>query len=547
MTGRALGIIGTLLLFAALIFLLLDNSLSTRVLVSGIVGIAGLIGWGVLAPEDIRLWLTGRQAAAGTTSFIATALFAAIVIMIYAQVEQRQLTADLTFIARYSLGQDSLQVVEQIKNAGRPIQITAFYPREYLRQREAANIILRQYDSAGDDLLHVRYVDPDQEPLFARSFGYQNLTDKEDAIFISYLTEDGNPDLTSIRYIGEANERVISTTLLEMLTVSGPLFYFTEGHTELQIDSQAGTGLSRATNVLALNNFRVATVNLLTTGRVPEDASALVIASPSSEFAPAEVEMIAAYLASGGRLIVLANPPYIDPTFGGRNITLQEDNPLNQYLWEEFGVRFNNTLVVDAGSSVGNEYSPVPRLNAGQEMFLTFAPDTTMILSLARSLEVITQPSNPTQAQYAREILLASSENSYAERTLEQVEAGGDPSDFDENLDEQGPLILGVAIRHTNEINREAGARIVLIGDVDWLTNDMLVQVPGNGLVWDAVVKWVVGSPDAVLPAAQRDMSLLPVSATDQERQRISIITTLLLPGMVLAAGFLVWAMRRNR
>ena len=483
---------------------------------------------------------------ASASSLLTTIIFTALVILAYDQIAQRRLTADLTTIAKYSLSPDSRQVIEMVKAGGRPIRITAFYGREYLRQREAANIILRQYDSAGDDLLSVNYVDPDQEPLLARTFSYHTLADKEDAIYVSYVDEAGNPHLTSIRYVGEANERSLSTALLEMVSVSGQKFYFTEGHTELQIDSQAGSGLSRATNVMALRNIQAATVNLLTAGSVPVDASALVIASPSSAFAPEEVAMIADYLAEGGRLIVLGNPPYVDATFGGRNDTITEDSALGEYLWNEFGVRLSDNLVVDAGSSVGNEYTPVPRLNGGQEMFLTFAPDTTMIMPLARSVEVIIEPTTEAQTRYAREILLASSQNSYGERELQRVETG-DPSDFDAVIDERGPLVLGAAVRTTNEINREAGARIVLIGDVDWLTNDMLVQVPGNGLVWDAIVTWVAGSPDAVLPAAERDMSLLPISATDQERQRISIFTTLVLPGLVLAAGVMVWLQRRRR
>jgi hypothetical protein len=93
---------------------------------------------------------------ASASSILATVIFTVLVIIAYDQIAQRRLTADLTTIAKYSLSPDSRQVIEMVKAGGRPIRITAFYGRQYLRQREAANIILRQYDSAGDDLTRNR-------------------------------------------------------------------------------------------------------------------------------------------------------------------------------------------------------------------------------------------------------------------------------------------------------------------------------------------------------------------------------------------------------
>lgn len=531
------GIIGTAFLMAALYNFLRNGDISFVPLLVGIVGVSL---WLVFAPDDLRGWLSGRQAGSFSTSLVLLVLFTAFVVIIYDRVNDLDLTVDFTDEQAFTLNTPSLLAIENARAGERQVQITAFYSRLYLREREAADIILRQYDEQGGDKIEVVYVDPDDEPLLARTFAYNSLEDKTDAIYISYLTPEGAPDLPTIRYIGSANEREISRALLDLVTLDDSVVYFTTGHNELQITSQAGTGLSRATNVLGLLNIRAGEINLLTDD-IPDDAAAIIIAGPSTPFDPTEVEKLAEYVENDGRLMIMANPPFVDSTFGGTSIPLLEANPLSDYLWQTFGFRFRDDLVVDFESSFDTEFIPVPdSYNSFHEILFDFSDNTAVILPLARSIEF------DDGGDYILQELMLSSSESYGERELQLIEAG-QLSNFDPDVDVAGPLAFAATAREVGERETDTTTRVILMGDVDWVTNDFIARFDGNALLWANMVEWIAGNAERTRIDAVIQRDLLAISATEQERQRISVFTTVIMPMAVLALGAAVWFLRRRR
>jgi len=543
---RYLGLLGTLAIVGAGVLALYTGELSA--LVGGLfaLGLVGVAAWGVFLPDDWRGWLSGSQAAAGTTGMILLVLFTSFVVAVYILVDRQDLTIDFTAEERFTLNQPSLVAIERLKQRGIPVRLIGFYPRQYLRERETADLIFRQYNLEGGALIQTRLVDPDEEPLLARAYAYQALENKLNAVYVSFVNPDGHPDPASVRYIGAVDERSISNALLDLTKISDTTFYFTTGHTELDIESQAGTGLSRARGVLDLLNIQSAKINLLTDD-IPPDAKGIIIAGPSTPFDETEVAKLRQFLLErNGRLLVMANPPYIDATFGGLSTPVLSDSPLGLLLWQTFGIRFGDDLIVDSGSSFDTEFNPVPpRYNTGSEILRGFSPNTTLVFSLARSIELASEPS-ANQLNYLREPLLFTSDDSYAETELQIIESGR-LTRFDPTTDLPGPLVLAGAVRGINEIQQLDAPRVVLVGDIDWLTNDFIIRFDGNALLWAGVAEWLAGDGDSVLFDAEiRRSTLLPVSATAQQRQRISVITTLLLPLLILLVGGAVWAVRRR-
>lgn len=545
---RGASVVGTLALLGALLVFLYEGEVTGWVFALLALGLAGLSVWIIFAPEEVRALLSGRRITAGTTSLILLVLFTILVIVIYVQIDRQNITIDFTSGARFSLNEASLQAIERVQASGLTVRLVAFYPREYLRERESADIILRQYDAEGGDSIELQYVDPAEDPLLARTYGYDGLENKVDAIFATFVTDEGEPDIVSVQYIGAADERAISTVLLKMLSAGTGKFYFTQGHNELSITSQADTGILRAARVLdSVLRIQLAEINLLTAESIPEDATALVIVGPSSAFDEKEVQMIEAYVERGGRLIILANPPYIDPVFGGANDTLLNDDPLTKYLWDEFGVRLREDLVVDLESSLDSEFNPIPSFySSSNPMMQDFSNNLPIVLSLVRSIEVVEQP-NERQSRYLREPLMLSSEQSYGESSLQAFQ-GGELTSYEEDEDAAGPLPMGVAVRTPMQPDApDENTRVVLVGDVDWLTNQFVTNFQGNALFWSNIGEWMTSTEEIPIFDAQTDPGLLPISATQQQRQRISLFTTVFMPLMVLAVGLLVWFTRRRQ
>lgn len=539
---------GTLALLGALLFFLYDGAVTGRVFALLAAGLIGLGLWILFAPEEVRALLSGRRIAAGTTSLILLVLFTILVIVIYMQIDRQNITVDFTEGARFSLNETSLQAIERVKRSGATVRLVAFYPREYLRERESADIILRQYDAEGGESIELQYIDPAEEPILARTYGYDGLENKIDAIFATFVTSEGEPDIVSVQYIGAADERAISTVLLKMLSTGTGKFYFTQGHNELSITSQADTGILRAARVLdSVLRIQLAEINLLTSERVPDDATALVIVGPSSMFDEKEVQLIQDYVERGGRLVILANPPYIDPVFGGANDTFLSDDPLTKYLWDEFGVRLREDLIADFGSSLDSEFNPIPSFySSANTMMSDFSNNLPIVLSLVRSIEVVEQP-DERQSRYLREPLMLSSDQSYGETRLQAFQ-GGELSSYEEDEDTPGPLLMGVAVRTPLQIETpDENTRVVIVGDVDWVTNQFVTNFQGNALFWSNIAEWITSTEETPVFDAQTDPGLLPISATQQQRQRISLFTTVVMPLVVLAVGSLVWFTRRRR
>ncbi|MBZ0306810.1 MAG: Gldg family protein [Anaerolineae bacterium] len=545
---RGASVVGTMALLGALLVFLYDSEVTGRVFALLALGLAGLSVWIIFAPEEVRALLSGRRITAGTTSLILLMLFTILVIVIYVQVDRQNITVDFTSGARFSLNEASLQAIERVQDSGLTVRLVAFYPREYLRERESADIILRQYDAEGDDSVELQYIDPAEDPIAARTYGYDGLENKVDAIFATFVTDEGMPDIVSVQYIGAADERAISTTLLKMLSAGTGKFYFTQGHNELSITSQADTGILRAARVLdSVLRIQLAEINLLTAESIPEDATALVIVGPSSMFDEKEVQLIESYVEGGGRLVILANPPYIDPVFGGANDTFLESDPLTEYLWDEFGVRLREDLVVDLGSSLDSEFNPIPSFySSSNPMMQDFSDNLPIVMSLVRSIEVVEQP-DERQSRYLREPLMLSSEQSYGESGLQAFQ-GGELTSYEEGEDAAGPLLMGVAVRIPTQLDApDENTRLVLVGDVDWVTNQFVTNFQGNALFWSNIGEWMTSTEEIPIFDAQTDPGLLPIAATQQQRQRISLFTTIFMPLMVLAVGLLVWFTRRRQ
>lgn len=572
--------VGAIALLGALIIYLAEDKLTDEAFAMLMVGVVGLGAWFLIAPDELRSWLSGRQIYYGTGTVVVTVIFIGLVSSGYAFIQHQQITGDLTTYQKYTLDQVSLDAVDRlvkqidqveqgaITEDGRPLEITAkivgFYPRSQLREREAADIILRQFVDAGEGKIAVEYIDPDESPLQASRFGY-GLDSSSGSIigplFLTLVDQDNDTRGFQPLPIGEPNERNISTAIVQLLVAGQFKVYFVTGHIENELSSEASLGLSRAALGLVEGlGIEVAELDLSQVETIPDDASAVVISSPQTDYSASEIAKIDAYIQQGGRMLITADPPYVDYRItSGTNISFLEDGLFNQYLWNEFGVRFREDLVSEAAdSSVDSELTLIVQRFGSHESVADF-PNTAPIFTLVRSIETLEEVTggipegNTNQESYIRSPILFSSEESFGEFGLPDADGNyslslvnlENPTDFTDGLDIRGPLVLAVAIQVPLEEQAAITPRVILVGDSDWMTNGLITQA-ANTYLWQSFIDWLIGSAEVVTPPAATRPDLLPVTVTDRERNRIQLLTLVLLPGLVLGAGVLVWGTRRR-
>lgn len=558
--GSWSSVIGALALVVGALLFVFSGEVSPWAFASLVVGVVGLSLWMWLSPNEMRAFLSGRQTRFGTSSLLISTLFVGFVVAVYGLVDRANITVDLTSVQRYSLNQPSLDTIDQLRERGYHVQITGFFSRQKLPEQEKADLLLRQYKAEGDGVIEIRFVDPDEQPDVAALYGYQPGYDGK--LFLNILGPDNEPEMItdlngnpafkySPLYLGNVSERDITTGLRTVASAGAIKIYFTTGHFERDLERVDEIGISRLGASLIAEGIDVAPLDLAeldATSGIPADASAVFIVGARTPFSDTEVAIIKDYMDRGGRLAIFTDPPLVDEGTALTNSFLKEGTPFSRYLWDEFGIRPRDALVIEtqilADNPIANtEFTPVVDTIAPHEI-LANERDIGIILHLARTIEMVTEPDD-RQGRYVRQPLLYSSAASYGETGLDEL-LESSIIGFDAQADLRGPLLMGVTARRSLEFQEDVQPRVVLIGDSDVLKNEFVSQLPGNSFLWTDVVDWLTGFSEVTRFPTVTDSTVLPLVVSDQERRTIAYLTMLVLPGLILLSGAIVWWYRQR-
>lgn len=527
--GGWLGVIGGAALLAGFVGLIWQGSFGGVVAVALGVGAVGIVLWALLNPQDARGLLTGRQTRYGTLAVVLTFLLIGIIALTYIFVARSSITIDLTQNNRFTLSEETARVLERIE---RPIQITGFYSPAGLRLRQVDDQFFRQYTTASNGRVEIVYIDPEEQPAQAQRFGVTF----DGALFISYLNEDGSVDFSTLARVprSENQERDVTEAISRLLIAGEVTVFFEVSYGGLDPTDPEQTGLSGVNNGIresGLITYPLSLVELLQNGqRIPDEAAAIIMPRLTAPFDDQTVALVDDYLQRGGALFIMADPIFREPAF------LREDDPFNTYLWENYGIRARDQVVVDYAAS-GD--TPLDILSAAvypeTDIAARLNPETDPVqFRIARAVEVDDTP--PPDVANGRIIL--SSPESYGE-TDWQTLAETNSFAFDESADVPGPLTT-VAWAW----NQENDSRILLIGDSDFATNGQ-VLTGGNGVLFTDGLTWLTGYGERITFGTQFYSIGLPLIFIDTStRDAISFVTIILMPGIMLLAAVIVWVRR---
>ena len=103
-------------------------------------------------------------------------------------------------------------------------------------------------------------------------------------------------------------EEDITNALIRLSHAGVKTVCFVEGHGEKSLDDTGAEGYSDVKSELAKEDYKVQSVNLVTSNGVPAACTVLVIAGPRQALFPQEAAMVGKYLDGGGKVFVLADP-----------------------------------------------------------------------------------------------------------------------------------------------------------------------------------------------------------------------------------------------
>jgi ABC-type uncharacterized transport system involved in gliding motility auxiliary subunit len=209
-----------------------------------------------------------------------------------------------------------------------------------------------------------------------------------------------------------------------------------------------------------------------------------------------------------------------------------------------WGVKLENDIVIDPGNAlpfIGPETVYASHFGAHEIVDPLASAKMAATFRLARSVSAGTA----SHAGFAATPLVQTTADGWGETDLTHLGAvKKDASDV------AGPLTLAMAVSRGREAaapaapDAAAGARLVVYGDSDFLSNGELANVSNANLVLNTI-HWLIGSGQLIGIAPKTpDQGTLTVRAGTLTR--IGLIAFLGFPALALAAGLAVWAKRRG-
>lgn len=476
----------------------------------------------------IKRGFNSRTMKFGSYAFIVTIIALALLVGLNAVLGiERVRTAlrfDITANRLFSIGEETKSVIGELTE---DVEFVVLLSEEDFGS-EMLKEIFKQYELHSDGRISVSYVDIDKDPQFVRreldpevvaGIGKGDLVVRSG----SKVRRIDNSELQDTRFNRQTGETVTAGLLIEqaftgaVLNVTSdytPVVYFLTGHGELSVDGD----LSTLMGTLNTNNYEVRTLTL--TDAMPEDASAVVIANPSTDLLGSAAAILTSWLREdGGDLIVFADAK-----------PEAEDMPNLNSVLEIYNLKLNNDVVMEGNRQnyIEQPNFIIPRV-AANDITTELDPNAVMLLlPNSRSVEIL---------QNTKEWI----ETFPIFQTSDQAYRLDSESGFRTPI--PGSFLMGAA--SVSQGGSEE-SRMVVIGNASFVTNEGMAQTTENGKRYLlTIVNWMQDRADEIV-IPPKDNSVPLLSMTEQSIFLTFISMTALLPILVIGSGVLVWFKRRH-
>lgn len=441
-------------------------------------------------------------------------IFYILVIIVVALVAQLSLKtnirSDWTANNRHSLSDTTTNFLSQLDQT---ITIQAFISpsSEY---RPALESLLSSYQSHNAKL-NVSYINPDFSPELVRELKIQQQAEM--------VVARGNKQT----HVFDLSEQSLTNALITVSRQQEQWLVFIEGHGERSPLNTANYNLSIWGDQLKQKGFKFLPLNLVENNQIPNNATAVVIASPESAWLDGEIDIIKRYVATGGNLLWLAEP---------------DSNRFLARLAEQLELEFIPSIVIDPNAQLlGIDDPQFVLITDYANHPIGQATSGVTVFPQAVALEQI--PNDHVDWQYLP--LLTTQANVWSETTLPKKGAE-QPFVFNLGDDTKGPLNIGYLLSRpmtNNENNAEQ--RIAIIGDGDFLSNTYL----GNGSNLElgmAIMNWLAGD-DALISIPVKTTLDNQLQLNQTQSLLIAIGFLIVMPLLLLGIGLWLWWYRRRQ
>jgi ABC-type uncharacterized transport system involved in gliding motility auxiliary subunit len=460
-------------------------------------------------PQKTAEALSSRNVRYGSNTLVMSLAMIGILVLINVLANRYSDRLDMTQNQIYSLSPLSVQVVKELTQ---PVHITAFYVTGD-SNRQALEDILKEYVRNSNQITY-EFVDPQAQPGLAQKYKVQFSG--------TTVLESGTKQQT----VMGSDEGAITSALLKLVRDKPEIAYYLTGHGELDFAGSQQTDALQAKTALEAQNYQMKPLNLASTGKVPDDASLVIVAGPTSPLLAPEVSALESYLDNGGKAIF-----FVD----------KRQRPILEPLAEHYGVQIGDGIVIDPALSLMND--PLTPLISSYRASPVTKDLPQLIFQAATAITPMQTPPAGLQIQP----LATTSADSWLETDARVVH-------YDPGVDPKGPLNVMVSVtkstvptapgQSTPTPTASNSMRVVFVGDVAAITNAVISYSSPNSAVLTNAANWLTANEDLIQIQSKvpTDRQLI---LSNTQLNLLLYGSAIFLPLLVLAGGLFVWWGRR--
>lgn len=379
--------------------------------------------------------------------------------------------------------------------------------------------------------INVKYVDPATSPKFYQD--YTDTTPTTNSLIIESKNRSKVIDYNDIYeydsssyYYGYQSQSSITgydaegqiTSAIEYVTMDAdelPVIYQITGHNETEIGSNFQSVLSKA-------NANLKSLELFNEEKVPEDATAIIINSPTVDFNDEDAQKVIDYLNGGGKAMIIGCYAYND-----------ELANFNKIL-SAYNVSFKTGVVAENDSS---KYYQNPLYLLPTVETTDYTSDATDGYVFLAGSCAISYPEDTDDVTYTK--LLSTSDSAVLKKDWKNI-----TTSKAEDADENGPFTTGLAVNDSS-----TGASIVVFGTPYVVDDSYDNAVSGNNAdMFKDVITSMTGNVElasSVIPV--KDYTLSNITINTLQAVVTGLIIMIAVPILLIIIGIVVWAMRRKK
>lgn len=477
----------------------------------------------------------------GTKTFLLIAIIIGMFISINIFMQKKEFTP-------IDFSQDKINTLtkeskEKVKNIDKEINI---YFVGY--DDDNTNLELAKQYKKANEKINVESVDVNNRPDLVQKYGI----DKDSSGIIvecgdksKVLSENDlvTYDTSSYETISIAEEKLTSA-IMSVISDKIPKIYFLDGYSD---DFTLQKSMNYLRVFLGNEVSGVENLNILTTGKIPDDCDTLVITTPSKDFDNIAADAIINYINLGKNILWFnaAQTQKMDLTNVNRVLSLYALNPFDIGVIRE--TNNSNMLSDSEGNSMPDDI--IPKTEYSDILKDVY---NTIGAVLVNATKINVNEDKLEEQKVEKKDLLTTTEGAYFRSNFSNIQ--NEKSEEEESKSFLVGAELKKTIKEANEENdeKEITSKLIIYGENAFISDYPIVNgntTPGiyYGKNKDVVLNslaYLVDRPEDI--TARKSTGMVVYTATARQDKNIRIII-FAVPVLIIVIGIVVWNIRKRK